>query len=106
MFWQRPVYPLPGEGPVYDRERLVDRVGFDFFALAQQLNAGLGSLMETTGIPAEAKQALQSTIAETVADLHRLEAEVCKLCRVPGAEKAGYRGLPCETKIEMSEPEP
>ena len=73
------------------RERLVDRIGSDFYALTQQLTTGLQGLLEVQGVAPAVREAVGAYVNSVVKDLMRVEAGVVRLANVPGCIRAGLR---------------
>ena len=81
-----PQFPSPFDA----REKLVDRIGSDFYDLHEQLTTGLQVLLELHDVSPSARAAVREYIGDVVKDLARMEAGVVRLADVPGAPEAGY----------------
>ena len=84
---------LPGReraAPMDARERLVDRIGSDFYGLQQQLTTGLQAAARGPQGFARSCAAVRAYIGDVLKGLHRMEAGVVRLADVPGAPEAGY----------------
>ena len=75
------------------RDRLVDTVWSDFFALEQSLVCGLDDLLARHHVSAALRLEVAAFTADLARDLVSVEAEVVKLANVSGAAEAGYRSL-------------
>jgi hypothetical protein len=74
-----------------ERERLVDRIGFDFYQIEMQLAVGLQEHLQARNAPPAVVKAAGEFLEGVVKELRELETEVTKLANVPGATEAGYR---------------
>ena len=70
--------------PFDARERLVDRIGSDFYDLHQQLTAGLQMVLELHDVSPAARRAVGEYIGDVARGLAKMEAGVVKLA------EAGY----------------
>jgi hypothetical protein len=82
-------FPSPSDG----RERLVDRIGADFYDVTTQLTTGLQQVLEAHGVAPPAREAVGVFVHSVVQDLTRIEGGVVRLANVAGAPEAGY-GVP------------